>query len=252
MQQEELDWGDGYRPSHDAAAGRPSGGQKELRGAVVFASTEEQSQLCTELLGEGALLVTVPPPGQEMRGRLGEVLEELVERELARMGAPSPYLAAWSAMPEDAQARLADQLFRARTVGATGIAIAIGSLRALAAAALTPDDSATLRWLADAAEEAPLVLLLDDADLRIAGYAAPLPLGSLLAARKPVWEATPSSSVSVVVGGASSAIAGAAEELDALDVDATAIPDDDDDGPSLLTGDDATMNDTRVSSIDAG
>ena len=251
MQQEELDWGDGYRPSHDAASRRPlSGGQKELRGAVVFASMEEQSQLCTELLGAGALLVTVPPPGQDMRGRLGEVLEELVERELARMGAPSPYLAAWSAMPEDAQARLADQLFRARTVGATGIAIAVGSLRALAAVALTPDDSATLRWLADAAEDAPLVLLLDDADLRLAGYAAPRPLGSLLAAREPRWEAMTPASVSVVVGSASSEIDVAEEEVDALDVDATGFPDDD--GPLLLTGDDATMNDARVSSIDAG
>ncbi|MBX3202335.1 MAG: hypothetical protein KF894_29675 [Labilithrix sp.] len=250
MQQEELDWGHGHRPSHDAASSRQlNGTQKELRGAVVFASVEEQSQLCTELLGAGALLVTVPPPGQDMRGRLGEVLEELVERELARMGAPSPYLAAWSAMPEDAQARLADQLFRARTVGATGIALAVGSLRALAAVALTPDDSATLRWLADTAEDAPLVLLLDDADLSLAGYAAPHPLGSLLASRAPTWGATTPSSV-VVVGPAGSETDVAHEEIDALEVDATGFPDDD--GPILLAGDDATMNDARVSSIDAG
>src|SRR5262249_15671402 len=139
----------------------------------------------------------VPPPQHEVRGRLGEVVEELVERELARMGAPSPYLAAWSAMPEDAQARLADQLFRVRTIGATGLAIALGSLRAVATPILTPHDSARLGWVGDATTDAPLVLLVDDADLMMPGYAAPLPLGSLLASRKPMWEATPSSSAPV-------------------------------------------------------
>ncbi|MDF2697848.1 MAG: hypothetical protein K0S65_6231, partial [Labilithrix sp.] len=171
MQQEELDWGDAVRASNGVTA---NARRDALCGEVVFASAEEQSPRSTELLGAGALLVTVPPPMKDARGRLGEILEELVERELARMGAPSPYLAAWSAMPEDATARLADQLFRARTVGATGLAIAIGSLRAIAAPALGPDDSATLRWLAEATETSPLVLLLDDADVLLLGYAAPL------------------------------------------------------------------------------
>ncbi len=202
-----------------------------LRGEVVFASAEEQSQRCTELLGAGALLVTLPPPTHHTRGRLGEVLEELVERELARLGAPSPYLAAWSAMPEDAQARLADQLFRARTVGASGLAIAMGSLRAIAAPSLTPDDSATLRWLAETTEEASLVLLVDDADLMVLGYAAPIPLGSLLATRKPIWETS---------------------EIEVAPSPSSEPPPSEPTTPAIeLTGDDATTNDTRVASIDA-
>jgi hypothetical protein len=208
--------------------------REELRGEVVFASEEEQTQRSTELLGEGALLVTVPAPNAAARGRLGELVEELVERELARMGAPSPYLAAWSAMPEDAQARLADQLFRVRTVGATGLAIALGSLRAIAAPTLSTDDSATLRWLAETTEVAPLVLLVDDGDLLVPAWAAPIPLGSLLATRRPAWEPTPSSSSSSPIDVES--------DIDWADSE-----------PRILTGDDATMNETLVSvaSIDA-
>ena len=153
----------------------------DLEGEVAFASAEEQVQRSAELLGSGAMLVTLPPPSLDARGRLGDILEELVERELARRGAPSPYLSAWSAMPEDATARLANQLFRARTVGASGLAIAMGTLAAIARPMLTPDDSATLRWLADTTFHASLVLLIDDADTFCLGYASPLPLGSLLA-----------------------------------------------------------------------
>ena len=243
MQQEQLEWGEGHRVSADPAA-RADAKREVLRGEVVFASAEEQSQRCTELLGAGALLVTLPPPTAHARGRLGELLEELVERELARHGAPSPYLAAWSAMPEDAQARLADQLFRARTVGATGLAIAMGSLRAIAAPSLTPDDSATLRWLAETTEEASIVLLVDDADLMVLGYAAPIPLGSLLATRKPMWEMTPSSAIEVVVA----ALPSEPESDHACASDAS----EPDEEVIELIGDDATTNDTRVASIDAG
>ena len=242
MQHEELEWGDGSGRSN-VVHGRAPAGRDALRGEVAFASVEEQSQRCTELLGHGAVLITVPPPTKDVRGRLGEVLEELVERELARMGAPSPYLAAWSAMPEDAQARLADQLYRARTVGATGLAIALGSLSAIAAPVLAPDDSATLRWLAETTEEAPLVLLIDDSDVMLLGYAAPLPLGSLLATRKPLWELTPSPSVPVVATHAPLSEPSSAEDIaDRLE---------DHSEPVVLTGEDATTNDTRVASIDA-
>lgn len=179
MEQRELDWGTSYRLSDRS---------ESLRGGVVFASAEEQLQRCTELLGRGALLITMPPPSADARGRLGDVLEELVERELARMGAPSPYLAAWCAMPEDAQARLADQLFRTRTVGATGLVIAMGSLRDIARPTLTTDDSATLRWLAETTADVPLILLIDDSDLLLLGHSAPMPLGLLLSeGRRPAF-----------------------------------------------------------------
>src|SRR4051812_24430758 len=93
---------------------------ERLQGEVSFASPEEQEQRGNELLGAGALLVRLPPPTSHVRGHLGSLLEELVERELARVGVPSPYLAAWTAMPDEAQARLSDQLGRARDVGASG------------------------------------------------------------------------------------------------------------------------------------
>lgn len=151
-----------------------------LPGEVSFASAEEQEQRGNELLGAGALLVRLPPPTSHVRGHLGSLLEELVERELARAGAPSPYLAAWTAMPEEANARLADQLQRAREVGASGLAIALGTLSAVARPTLCPDDSAILRWLAEATTALPLVLLIDDGDMTLTGYAAPRSLVDLL------------------------------------------------------------------------
>jgi hypothetical protein len=155
-----------------------------LAGAVAFASPEAQLQRTAELLGDGALVVIVPPLPASARGRLGEHLDELVERELAARGAPSPYLCAWSAMPDDAEARLADQLFRARTVGASGIAIAMGSLARTATPALDVADCATLRALLLAAASAPLVVLLDDLDSRMDAYAAPMPLDAMLQLRR--------------------------------------------------------------------
>jgi hypothetical protein len=183
MQQAHLDWTHDARGSNPTAHAEGPSRAVPLPGNVVFASAEQQAQLCTELLGAGALLVVVPSPSVSHRGRLGEMIEELVEAELARQGAPSPYLAAWSAMPEDARARLSDQLFRARSVGTTGIAIALSTLSAIAEPSLTPDDSATLQWLAKTTEDAPLVLLIDDADPNRLAYAAPVPLGTLLGHR---------------------------------------------------------------------
>jgi hypothetical protein len=151
-----------------------------LHGEVAFLSQEEQEQRGNELVGAGALLVRLPPPTSHVRGHLGSLLEELVERELARAGAPSPYLAAWSAMPDEAHARLVDQLSRASDAGATGLAIALGTLASIAQPSLCPDDSAILRWLAESTTALPLVLLVDDADIMLTGYEAPRSLAALL------------------------------------------------------------------------
>lgn len=170
--QTELDW--------NAA---PLQTPPSLPGGIAFTSPEAQVQRSAELMGAGALVVTIPPLPATMRGHLAEHLEEHLEKELATHGVPSPYLAAWSAMPDDADERLADQLFRAKTAGASGIALALGSIAAAACPALTPEDSATLRWLASAARHSPLVVLLDDADLFTEGYEAPVTLENLLGAR---------------------------------------------------------------------
>ncbi|HEY8074644.1 MAG TPA: hypothetical protein VIF62_11045, partial [Labilithrix sp.] len=119
---------------------------------MAFASPEVQVQRTAELLGEGAIVVIVPPLAASMRGRLAEHVEECVERELGSRGAPAPYFAAWDAGGErGAEGRLSEQLFRARTLGASGIAIAMGSLVAAASPALAPEDSSCVRTLARAA-----------------------------------------------------------------------------------------------------
>ena len=151
-----------------------------LDGELAFVSADAQVQRTSELLGAGAIVVELPAPPASMRGRLGEHLDDMVERALGIRGAPSPYLTTWASMPDDADARLADQLFRARTVGATGIAIAMGSLARLAAPALTPEDSAALRVLAQATQTSPLALLIDDNDAAIGAYGAPVALDVVL------------------------------------------------------------------------
>lgn len=169
-----------------------------IEGELAFASPEMQMQRTAELLGAGAVVVNVPPLPTTFRGRLAEHVGERIERELAARGAPSPYLAAWSSMPDDAQALLADQLFRARTVGATGIALILGTLANAAVPALTPEDSATLRLFTTMARQAPLTVLLDDADMNLGGYAAPLPLEVLLSTPRITFPPSASSFVSEV------------------------------------------------------
>jgi hypothetical protein len=154
--------------------------QAALVGEMTFASPEAQVQRTAELLGAGAIVVIMAPPASSYRGRLAERLDDIIERELGARGAPSPYLAEWSAMPDDAEARLADQLFRARTVGATGIGIMVGTLAGIARPSLTPEDSAMLRVLARATESVPLVVMVDDADAELGAYAAPVALGGIL------------------------------------------------------------------------
>lgn len=175
---------------HPAPSAAPSAASREeqvgptdrtpLDGELAFASEEAQVQRISELLGAGAMVVEVPSPPASMRGRLAEHVDERVERALGIRGAPSPYLTTWASMPEDAEARLADQLFRARTVGATGIAIAMGSLARIAAPALTPEDSAALRALARATHTSPLAVLIDDGDAAMGGYGEPVALDLML------------------------------------------------------------------------
>lgn len=155
-----------------------------LAGELAFLSPEAQVQRTAELLGDGAMVVEVVAPPASMRGRLCEHIDDFVERALGIRGAPSPYLTAWASMPEDADARIADQLFRARTLGAAGIAIAMGSLSRIAAPALTPEDSATLRSLARATESGPFVVLVDDGDEAIGAYREPVRLGEMVGRRE--------------------------------------------------------------------
>ncbi len=266
--QTELDWNAAPPP---VAAGAVIGASEPpveaarathappLAGRIAFASPEAQVQRTAELLGEGAVVVTIPPLPATMRGHLAEHLEEHLERELAVRGVPSPYLAAWSAMPDDAEERLADQLFRARTTGATGIALAMGSIAAAACPALTPEDSATLRWLARATTHAPLVVLLDDADTFACGYDAPVALGALLARASARTTATALAPIEAPaaedVPDVSDVVADALGETMNADADAdvfdgTKLPDVHEDAADAVADDAQTANETDVAAID--
>jgi hypothetical protein len=144
------------------------------------------------------MVVAVEGIGSSARGRLGDLIDESIERELAARGALGPGLtsdatsagALRSGPPQlaDRDSTLSDQLFRARRTGATGLAIVLGPLRAATGAcgALDPSDSATLRFLADATRDRPLTVFLDARDAETAGYGDPIALSDLLPLSAPI------------------------------------------------------------------
>jgi hypothetical protein len=149
-----------------------------LPGWFAFAGALERDEQTASLAAAGAVVVEIEGVAPSMRGRLADVVDDAIERELASRGAPGAGLA--SALDRDAA--LSDQLFRARRLGARGIAIVLGPLRAAAAArgALAPEDCETLRLLAAATAERPLVLLVDARDAATKGYGEPIELGRIL------------------------------------------------------------------------
>lgn len=158
-------------------------------GRVLFAKANERDMECGSLRMARMIVVELEGLGPSVRGRLGDVLDDAIERELGARGAPGPGLTSSS----DRDAALSDQLFRARRVGAPGLAIVLGPLRAAAGplGALEPEDSATLRFLAAAARERPIILVLDERDARTNGYADPVALGDLLMGPPPYREPMP-------------------------------------------------------------
>jgi hypothetical protein len=146
-----------------------------------FVSRDERARARAQLASERVLVVAIEPVGASARGRLADVIDEAIERELEARGAASPGIGSTS----DADAALGDQLFRARRVGVRGIALVIGPLRAAASprGALEAEDSATLRFWAAAARERPVALVLDVDDARMGAYGDPVPLGALLDSR---------------------------------------------------------------------
>jgi hypothetical protein len=80
---------------------------------------------------------------------------------------------------------LSDRIFRARRIGATGIAVVMGPLGAAVSAlgAILPEDAATLRFWASASEDRPVWLLLDASDMATGAYADPTPLAAVLGRR---------------------------------------------------------------------
>lgn len=152
----------------------------DLTGELVFADGAARAQRVDALASQGALVVRVEGLGPAARGRLGDVLDEAIERELAARGAAAPGVGGF----DGRDTSLGDQLFRARRVGASGLVLALGSLRAVGGP-LEPEDSRTLRFLAAATRDRPLVLLLDDGDASLGAYTDPVALQTLLGGPRP-------------------------------------------------------------------
>ena len=120
------------------------------------------------------VLVRLREPPLEQQDALSSFVVASVEHELAGLGAAPAGFAA----DDSLESIVRDQLYRARLLGCSGIALHFGSLRSLADAGghLGHDDSDTLRRLLALAEREPLQLYLPEhcAALLITGNPEPL------------------------------------------------------------------------------
>jgi hypothetical protein len=102
------------------------------------------------------------------RGGLGEHIEEAIEGALRTHHAG----AAGISFERDEDARLSDQLFRARRVGLERISIRLTALRALCApvGGLDAADVRTITFYLAAMKERPVALVMDDADWELPAF----------------------------------------------------------------------------------
>jgi len=147
-------------------------------GRILLTRVEDRSKVLSEAGSEGLLTVDIPAPGPAARGRLALLLESGIEQALERRGSAPPGMDAST----DLDTSLSDQLYRARKVGASGLAIWLPRLVGIAnlAGALDAEDSAVLRWWIRAARERPLRLFIDERNQRLTVYDTPVELQSLL------------------------------------------------------------------------
>lgn len=151
------------------------------RGDARFVGEDDLARLESPLGASRTIVATVAPLGVAERGRLREAIEAAIEGALERRGASPPGVGSSS----DLDACLSDQLYRARSVGAPGVTLCIGTLEATAslAGALDADDSAVLRWWLAATVERPVVLLVDSRNRGIGAYGPPTRIEALVERR---------------------------------------------------------------------
>lgn len=158
----------------------------ELRfqGAVDLVSTHTIAQELERAERDGYVAVRIPPPTPARRGRLALAIEEAVEDVLMRRGAAPPGVGAASRL----DATLGDQLYRARLLGAPGMALGFPTLEGIAnlAGVLDAEDSAVLRWWIAVARERPLRLYFNEGDRRLGIYGPPVDLATFLQGSLPV------------------------------------------------------------------
>jgi hypothetical protein len=155
---------------HDASS--------EAKEGVRFADAPTRARLG----GAGTIVLRMEKLAGSARGRLSEVIDDAMERELAARGATSPGMASSS----DPDTSLSDQLFRARQVGVYRVLIALGPLSPLCggAGAMQAEDAATLLFLARATTERPVELVLDPSDEHTGVFLTPIPLKDALSGRR--------------------------------------------------------------------
>jgi hypothetical protein len=127
---------------------------------------------------DGSMLpVRVPALTGLARGKLRDVIDDAIERELEALGAPPP----GSNGHADLDTTLSDQLYRARRAGVIGIAVHVPPLHRVAtlAGALDAEDSAVLRFFFSAARERPILVLLDESNRALGAYGPPTRLDQL-------------------------------------------------------------------------
>jgi len=136
--------------------------------------TSDAEAFVTAARASERALVHLGSPTPEHRGKLERFVVEGIESELGRLGAAPP---GWR-YDEGIEAIASDQLYRARLLGHSGLALRFETLGALADAEgqLGAEDSRTLRRLVALAEREPLQLYLSRrcAELQIIGDPEPL------------------------------------------------------------------------------
>ncbi|HTV20486.1 MAG TPA: hypothetical protein VMG12_17505 [Polyangiaceae bacterium] len=140
--------------------------------------TSDAEAFVTAARASERALVHLGSPGIEHRGKLERFVVDGIEAELGRLGAAPP---GWR-YDDGLESIASDQLYRARLLGHSGLALRFESLSSLADAEgqLGAEDSRTIRRMVATAEREPLQLYLPQrcAELQIIGD--PEPLGAWL------------------------------------------------------------------------
>src|SRR4051794_35293332 len=106
-------------------------------GGVHFIAGPRHTEVCAELRARRYLIAPVASPE---RGRLRHAIDDAVEGALALRGALPPAVDLDAAL----DLVLRDQVFRARALGATGLAVTLPQLGEASGSVLDVDDGATL------------------------------------------------------------------------------------------------------------
>jgi hypothetical protein len=129
-------------------------------------------------LASDRLLIELKSPDERYRGRLADFVFDAIERQLAAHGAAPPSYGS----SDPFEARLDDQLYRARLLGSGGLALCFGSLEALAEgpSGLGLADSSTLRRWLDVARERSVQLYVPERTAQVPVLDAPRALAGWL------------------------------------------------------------------------